>query len=87
MKICIIGTGYGGSCFPKDTKALYCQIEYATVESSNTLVIATGWNQFRNLDLTKIIKLLKSPILLDLRNLNELKKAKEIGFVYKGVRR
>jgi len=45
------------------------------------------WNQFRNLDLSKIKKLLKSPILLDLRNLYDPAKAKDLGFIYEGVGR
>jgi len=45
------------------------------------------WNQFRNLDLLKIKKLLKSPILLDLRNLYDPAKAKVLGFIYGGVGR
>ena len=65
----------------------YCQDEYETAEHCDALVIATEWNQFRNLDLTKIKKLLKSPILLDLRNLYEPAQVKELGFVYKGVGR
>lgn len=65
----------------------YCQDEYETAKGSNALVIATEWNQFRNLDLSKIIKLLKSPILLDLRNLYDPEKTKALGFVYEGVGR
>ena len=65
----------------------YCQDEYETAQGSDTLVIATEWNQFHNLDLTKIKKLLKSPILLDLRNLYDPAKAKSLGFVYEGVGR
>ena len=65
----------------------YCQDEYETAQGSDTLVIATEWNQFRNLDLLKIKKLLKSPILLDLRNLYDPEKAKALGFIYKGVGR
>jgi UDPglucose 6-dehydrogenase len=65
----------------------YCQDEYETAEGSNALVVATEWNQFRNLDLSKMKKLLKSPILLDLRNLYEPKKLKELGFIYDGVGR
>ena len=58
----------------------YCQDEYETAEHCDTLVIAIDWNQFRNLDLTKLKKLLKSPILLDLRNLYEPAQVKELGF-------
>jgi len=66
---------------------IYCQDEYETAQGSAALVIATEWNQFRNLDLLKIKKLLKSPILLDLRNLYEPEKVKELGFIYEGVGR
>lgn len=65
----------------------YCQDEYETACGSDALVIATEWNQFRNLDLLKIKKLLKSPILLDLRNLYDPTALKSLGFIYKGVGR
>lgn len=65
----------------------YCQNEYDTAQNSHALVILTEWNQFRNLDLTKIKKLLKSPILLDLRNLYDPEKTKALGFIYEGVGR
>ena len=44
-------------------------------------------DQFRNLDLSKIKKLLKNPIMLDLRNLYDPTKVKSLGFVYEGVGR
>jgi len=65
----------------------YCQDEYDTARNSHALVILTEWNQFRNLDLSKIKKLLKTPVLLDLRNIYDPKKAKSLGFVYEGVGR
>ena len=65
----------------------YCQDEYEAAQGSDALVIATEWNQFRNLDLLKVKKLLKSPILLDLRNLYEPATLKSLGFIYEGVGR
>ncbi len=65
----------------------YCQDEYETAEHCDALVIATEWNQFRNLDLSKIKKLLKTPILIDLRNLYDPEKVKALGFIYEGVGR
>ena len=65
----------------------YCQDEYETAEHCDALVIATEWNQFRNLDLSKIKKLLTSPILLDLRNLYDPATLKSLGFTYEGVGR
>jgi len=65
----------------------YCQDEYETARDGNALVIATEWNQFRNLDLNKIKRLLKTPILIDLRNLYEPATLKSLGFTYEGVGR
>ena len=65
----------------------YCQDEYETARDSDALVIATEWNQFRNLDLLKIKKLLKTPIFIDLRNLYEPSQLKDLGFIYEGVGR
>jgi len=65
----------------------YCKDEYETARDSDALVIATEWNQFRNLDLLKIKKSLKSPILLDLRNLYDPATLKSLGFIYEGVGR
>jgi len=65
----------------------YCQDEYDTARNSHALVILTEWNQFRNLDLSKIKKLPKSPILLDLRNLYDPAALKSLGFIYEGVGR
>jgi len=65
----------------------YCQDEYETAQNSHMLVILTEWNQFRNLDLLKIKKLLKSPVLIDLRNLYKPDQVRQLGFIYKGVGR
>ena len=66
---------------------IYCQDEYETARNSDALVIATEWNQFRNLDLLKIKKLLKTPIFIDLRNLYEPSQVKAMGLTYEGVGR
>jgi UDPglucose 6-dehydrogenase len=65
----------------------YCQDEYETARNSHALVILTEWNQFRNIDLSKIQKLLKTPVLLDLRNLYEPEKVRSLGFTYEGIGR
>ena len=65
----------------------YCENEYDAAQGGDALVIATEWNQFRNLDLGKIKKLLKTPIFIDLRNLYESSQVKALGFIYEGVGR
>ena len=66
---------------------IYCENEYDVAEGSDALVIATEWNQFRNLDLLKIKKMLENPILLDLRNFYDPAALKSLGFTYEGVGR
>jgi UDPglucose 6-dehydrogenase len=65
----------------------YCQDEYDTAKDTDALVLLTEWNQFRNLNLNKIKKLMKNPILFDLKNLYEPNKVKQKGFKYYGIGR
>ena len=60
----------------------YCKNAYEAVKGADALVIVTEWNQFRNLDLDRIKKLLKRPYFFDLRNIYEPRKLKEKGFKY-----
>lgn len=60
---------------------------YSAVEGADVLVLATEWNQFRNLDLEKIKGLMRRPILVDLRNVYEPERARMLGFTYRGVGR
>ncbi|MBI2883059.1 MAG: UDP-glucose/GDP-mannose dehydrogenase family protein [Candidatus Methylomirabilis oxyfera] len=60
---------------------------YSAVEGADALILATEWNQFRNLDLEKIKGLMRRPILVDLRNAYEPERARMLGFTYRGVGR
>lgn len=51
------------------------------------LVIATEWNEFRNIDRQKIKQALKSPNIVDGRNIYEPDEMREMGFNYIGVGR
>lgn len=61
--------------------------EYAACAGAEALVIATEWNQFRNLDLSRIHGLLREPVLIDLRNIYEPDDMAEHGFRYCAVGR
>jgi UDPglucose 6-dehydrogenase len=65
----------------------YCQDEYEAAEGADALVLATEWNQFRGLDLDRLKELLKSPVLLDLRNVYEPDTLRSKGFKYASVGR
>jgi UDPglucose 6-dehydrogenase len=59
--------------------------EYNAMEGSHALVLATEWNQFRNLDLKKVKQLLLSPYFFDLRNIYNREEVISIGLDYFGV--
>jgi UDPglucose 6-dehydrogenase len=64
-----------------------CNDPYEVAEGSDVLILATEWNEFRNLDLLRIKQLMKQPVIVDARNLYEPRKMRELGFVYRGVGR
>uniref|UniRef100_A0A7C4EN69 UDP-glucose 6-dehydrogenase n=1 Tax=Thermodesulfovibrio aggregans TaxID=86166 RepID=A0A7C4EN69_9BACT len=75
-----------------NTKTIFPDIIYSTdaysvAKDADAIVIVTEWNQFRNLDLEKIKKLMKGNLFFDLRNIYEPEKVKKLGFNYFGVGR
>jgi len=59
--------------------------EYDCSEGCHALVIATPWNQFRNIDLSKIKELMTSPYFFDLRNIYNSEEVNTFGFKYFGT--
>lgn len=60
----------------------YCKDSYDAAKGADALVIVTEWNQFRNLELDKIQRLLKEPCFIDLRNIYDPQKLRAKGFRY-----
>jgi UDPglucose 6-dehydrogenase len=66
----------------------YCKDPYDAVKGADAIVIVTEWNQFRNLELDRLRKLLKGPpetegpYFFDLRNVYEPQRLREKGFKY-----
>ncbi|MCK4437330.1 UDP-glucose/GDP-mannose dehydrogenase family protein [bacterium] len=65
----------------------YCHDPYQVAEGSDCLLIITEWEEFAELDLEKIKSLLRSPIIIDGRNLYEPGELKKMGFNYLAVGR
>lgn len=59
----------------------------AVAEGCDALVIATEWEEFKQLDLDRAYKALSHPILFDGRNLFDPKEMERRGWVYKSVGR
>jgi UDPglucose 6-dehydrogenase len=65
----------------------YCEDSYDAADGADALVLVTEWNQFRSLDLDKIKSGLRSPVVVDLRNIYRPDRMRERGFIYEGVGR
>jgi len=65
----------------------YCKDPYETANGCDALVILTEWEEFKKIDLKKIKRLMKAPIIIDGRNIFEPEKMKRLGFIYKSIGR
>ena len=54
-------------------------------EDADGVVIMTEWNEFRGISLSHLKSLMKSPVLLDTRNILDLKKLKKNNFLFDNV--
>jgi len=60
---------------------------YETVRDCDALIVATEWNEFRNIDMRAVKILLKNPIIIDGRNIYDPKELRDLGFKYMGIGR
>jgi len=76
--------------YPKDV-VYYGSNPYDTAEGAEALVILTEWNEFRNLDMQEIKRMMQqkegAPALLDMRNIYDPQKIVALGFRYDCVGR
>lgn len=84
------GLGYGGSCFPKDTKGL----DFISTLNGHTfnllkavaVVVATEWSEFVTADWRKIKeKMIEPYVVLDGRNCLDPSETRKLGFSYLGM--
>ena len=73
-------------------KSVYPNINYNEnwrdcVKNADACVVLTEWNEFRGIDLSELKTLLKSPILLDAKNIFSIKKLKNLEYSYDNIGR
>ncbi|MGL4226280.1 MAG: UDP binding domain-containing protein, partial [Rickettsia sp.] len=61
---------------------LYLDSVVEACKLTNVIVIATEWLEFKELNWQEIYNLVKSPIIIDLRNILDSEAMKKIGFRY-----
>ena len=65
----------------------FCSDAYKAMEGADAFAIVTEWNAFRALDLRKAGGLLKSKIMVDLRNIYDANEVAAAGFIYYSIGR
>lgn len=66
---------------------LYCNNAYDAITGADCLVIVTEWDEFRYLNLQKIKEVMRSPCIVDGRNIYDPAEVRSLGFQYIGVGR
>jgi UDPglucose 6-dehydrogenase len=64
-----------------------CQNAYQALDGADGVVILTEWNEFRALDLKAAKRLLKQPLMVDLRNIYRPDEMRKAGFSYISIGR
>jgi UDPglucose 6-dehydrogenase len=65
----------------------YREDAYAVADGADAVVVATEWNQFRNIDLERVRKSMRTPAIVDMRNIYDPERMRELGFTYDSVGR
>jgi UDPglucose 6-dehydrogenase len=51
------------------------------------VIIIAEWNEFKQLDLAQLKQVMKTPVMIDGRNIYEPEAMRQAGFIYRGVGR
>ena len=65
----------------------YVDDSYSVMKDADLLIVITDWNEFKELDFSRVKELMKSPNIIDARNIYDPKKLTNQGFSYQGVGR
>ncbi len=65
----------------------YAQDAYEVAKDADLLIVLTDWNEFKEMDLERLKGEMKTPNLIDARNIYERDKVVSYGFTYMGVGR
>ena len=63
------------------------QNAYAAAEGADAIALITEWDAFRALDLQRIKSLMRTPVMVDLRNVYDPAEVREEGFTYTSIGR
>ncbi|HSD99000.1 MAG TPA: UDP-glucose/GDP-mannose dehydrogenase family protein [Patescibacteria group bacterium] len=73
--------------FPEFKGLHFAENAYNVAKDADLLVVMTEWNEFKQMDVEKIKSLMKSPVVVDGRNMFDPSLMRSLGFTYVGVGR
>ncbi|MBI2879477.1 MAG: UDP-glucose/GDP-mannose dehydrogenase family protein [Candidatus Rokubacteria bacterium] len=65
----------------------YCPSSYEAAEGADALAVVTEWNEFKLLNLERIRRAMRRPLVFDGRNLYEPERMRRLGFEYYSIGR
>ena len=65
----------------------YADSSYAALVDADALIVVTDWNEYRHPDFERIRTTLRTPIVVDGRNLYDVHKMRALGFTYASIGR
>jgi len=65
----------------------YLNDAYEVASGADALVVVTEWNEFRLLDLGRIKRSMRKPVVIDGRNIYDPQLMRALGFTYRGIGR
>ncbi len=60
---------------------------YEVATGADAVVMCTEWNEYKQIDMEKVRGLMRTPVLVDGRNVYDPARMRELGFVYRGMGR
>ncbi|MEW5871197.1 MAG: UDP-glucose/GDP-mannose dehydrogenase family protein [Chloroflexota bacterium] len=64
-----------------------CADVYSMAQDCDAMVVVTEWNEFKQIDLSRLHKIMRQPVIFDGRNIYDPQVMKRLGFNYRGLGR
>jgi UDPglucose 6-dehydrogenase len=73
-------------------KRILPEIDYrrnaqAVAKGADAIIVVTEWNEFKQLDLARLKRSMRRPVVVDGRNIYDPAEMRRLGFVYRGIGR
>jgi UDPglucose 6-dehydrogenase len=72
---------------PLFSKARFCKDAYEAAQGADAVLLLTDWNEFKQIDFSKLKSLVRGAVVVDGRNMYDAQELAEKGFAYYGMGR